>query len=219
MSQNPSSDLSGEQPFSREIHTQLGFDLPIDRMERNFSQGLSNEQEKILHELKSNDPKPLTKVDLAQLLYPKVFEGNVSEHWIDPYGKKHSRTDKEQRYYVDKVGQQLRAINQSYRTLESLDTVEEEIEHLQRICLAIQIGTDDKGRTLYLYHGPDHFQSDELLEKHQEWSERHKEGQGQHAKWAAKLRIAAKFRQSAETPQMDVDDFPGLIEPEQENQQ
>jgi hypothetical protein len=139
-----------------------------------YSQRDLSEAQSILALLRNSD-EPLTKLQLAQLRYPEIFE-MPTYMFRDPKGKNWDFADVIQKHYVNRVGLLLRSISDSInRTLDELgEEPSQKLRYLGSVSLAIQIGEDSCGRSLYVYHGQDLPQPPESLERFMTWAEVHR---------------------------------------------
>lgn len=94
----------------------------------------------------------------------------------DPEGKNWDFADMVQKDYVRRVGRLLRGLSDNInRTLDGLgEDPSQKLSYLGSVSLAIQIGEDSFGRSLYVYHGQDLPQPPEILEQFMTWAEVHR---------------------------------------------
>lgn len=153
-----------------------------------YSESERGETYNILNLLRCSE-EPLCKLGMAQHLYPECFNSS-DEFTVDPYGKAHNISKMFQKYYVDKVGRLIRSITDRInRKLEEIgDNQAQHFEFLRTVSLPIQVGFDENGRALYVFHGPDQPQSASVLESYIEFAESHQERNGRLANLAMSLR-------------------------------
>lgn len=161
-------------------------------------------------ELLRNSGEPLTKLQLARLRYPAVFKMSTFS-FQDPEGKNWNFTKMIQREYVNKVGRLLRSVSDNInRALDELDENPSlKISYLESVSLAIQVGEDSNGRSLYVYHGHDFPQSPEILERFITWAESHR------VKNSRLFRLANELldvNSSASNMQLDNEDYPEEVD-------
>jgi len=217
--QSSASDLNADDEnqldFPSELFEQLGLNLSLAEDEA-ASMGTANqwwtnedlgEGQLTLAVLRNACGEPLTQQAMARLRYHEIF-GTSIQFCTDPYGKVWNFTKLLQRKYIEKIGRQIRSIDAHVnKTLDVLEgDLPRQLEYLRTVSLAIRIGEDEKGRALYVYHGPDALQSSEKLEQYVTWAEKHQ------AKNSRLLRLAQELQKSilnAAGIQIDNEDFPG----------
>lgn len=169
----------------------------------------------LILDLLRDSSEPLTKTQLARLLYPAIFAMS-SLSFQDPKGKNWNFTKMIQDEYVAKVGRLLRSVSDdTNRALDELDSNPlQKRDYLGAVSLAIQIGEDSRGRALYVYHGHDYPQSPEVLERFITWAEKH------HARNSRALRLATELYNSifnVSGVQLDNEDYPEVDDPWEED--
>lgn len=166
------------------------------------------DEAKLILELLKNADCALTKNQLARARYPKIFKMSITKI-LDAEGRSWNITKIIQAKYVEKIGRALRSISDCInRKLDELDNEPvQKVTFLREVSLAIQVDQDEKGRALYVYHGPDFPQPPEIIEMYLMWTEKHQDRNGRLQRLASEL---LRSHSNVEVMQLNHQDLPGV---------